>query len=291
MTAEAPRVSVIVPAHNAEKTLGAVLDGLAGQDGAHDRVEVIVVDNRSTDATAEVAGSRGARLVAEDDVQSAAAARNRGIAAARGEVLAFLDADCVPVPGWIASALASLAETGAGLLGGRVDTRPGSGPAWLAHYDRLSYVRQAERIAASGLSASANLIVRREVIERIGPFRTELRAAEDDEFCLRARAAGFAIVYDPHAAVSREAASGAWAVLRRHYRAGRAEAALARAGTPAPRSPEGGFVARRLAYARRVWADPDCTRFEGLLILLLNAAGSVAQAVGWVRGPEAAPRA
>jgi glycosyltransferase involved in cell wall biosynthesis len=286
MMADAPLASVIVPARDAARTLGGVLEGLDRQTVPRDRFEVIVVDNRSTDATAEAARTHGADQVLAEPTPGAAAARNRGIQAARGPVLAFLDADCLPDPGWLEAGLARLDQTGAGLVGGRVDTRPGPGPAWLAHYDRLSYVRQAERIARSGLSATANLFVRREVIEQIGPFRPELRAAEDDEFCLRAAGAGVAIAYAEGAAVSREAATGAGAVIRRYHRAGRAEAALARAGVRRPPSPECGFLGRRLAYARRVWTDPACGTADRLRILLLNAAGAVAQALGRLRGPE-----
>jgi glycosyltransferase involved in cell wall biosynthesis len=286
MMVDAPVASVIVPARDAARTLGEVLDALGRQTVPRDTFEVIVVDNRSTDATSEVAAAHGADQVLREETPGAAAARNRGIQAARGPVLAFLDADCLPDPGWLQAGLARLDETGAGLVGGRVDTRPGPGPAWLAYYDRLSYVRQAERIAQSGLSATACLFVRRDVIDRIGPFRPELRAAEDDEFCLRAAASGFTVAYAEGAAVSREAATGAGAVVRRYHRAGRAEAALARAGVHRPPSPEGGFLARRLAYARRVWADPDCGFADRLRILLLNATGAVAQVLGRLRGPE-----
>jgi glycosyltransferase involved in cell wall biosynthesis len=278
-----PFVSVVIPVHNGAATLGEVLDGLGAQTYPGDRFEVIVVDNRSTDASAEVAASRGATVLREDDVQSAAAARNRGIAAARGDVVAFLDADCTQGPDWLAEGVRALEEAGADLAGGRVDTRA-AGADWLAHYDRLTYMRQAERIEALGLSASACLFVRREALERIGPFRPELVAAEDDAFCLRARGLGLSIAYAPEARVCREAPASAGAVLRRHFRAGRAEAALARDGLSLPRSGNGGAVGRRLAYARRVWADRALPARQRLAVLFLNAAGALAQAAGRWRG-------
>lgn len=92
-----PRISVIIPAYNEERYLAATLQNVARAIGAYQRtygrtVEVIVADNRSTDRTAEVAAAHGARVVFEAKRQIAAA-RNAGARAARGEIVAFLDAD------------------------------------------------------------------------------------------------------------------------------------------------------------------------------------------------------
>src|SRR6058998_485820 len=109
-----PMVSVIVPAFNAERTIGDCLAALLAQDYPPERLEIIAVDNRSTDRTAAHMCHYPVRVVAERRVQSSYAARNTGLAEARGSVLCFTDADCLPEPGWARTLVAALADEDAG---------------------------------------------------------------------------------------------------------------------------------------------------------------------------------
>src|SRR5690606_5957874 len=92
-------ITVVIPAFNEQDCLAATLRALQAQDYPAGRVEVIVVDNGSTDRTREIAAALGARVLVRPGV-TIAALRNAGAAEARGEILAFLDADCVPAPDW-----------------------------------------------------------------------------------------------------------------------------------------------------------------------------------------------
>ena len=103
---ETPRFSVVVPAHNEEASLGATLRSLAAQDFPGP-VEVIVVDNASTDGTARVAAAAGARVLAEPQ-RGVCRARQRGTDAARGEVVVSTDADTVHPSDWLSRIDASL---------------------------------------------------------------------------------------------------------------------------------------------------------------------------------------
>jgi glycosyltransferase involved in cell wall biosynthesis len=94
-----PRFSVVVPAFNEEAVLGTCLDSLAAQ-AYPGHVEVIVVDNASTDMTATLAGEHGARVVHEPR-RGVCFARQRGLAAATGEIVVTTDADTVVPPGWL----------------------------------------------------------------------------------------------------------------------------------------------------------------------------------------------
>ena len=128
---EGPLISVVIPAYNEERFLPRLLDSIAIAaqrfgSGA-DQVEVVIADNASTDATAEIARSRGC-LVVPVEKRMIAAARNGGAARARGKVLAFVDADSVIHPDTfdkIAEAMADRREIG-GATGVRFDrTSPG----------------------------------------------------------------------------------------------------------------------------------------------------------------------
>ena len=97
-----PKITVVVPALNEEKVLGDCLEALAQQNYPKDAFDIIVVDNGSVDATAEIARDHGAKLLIEPR-RSAYIARNRAIICSSGEYLAFTDADCKPDRDWLSS--------------------------------------------------------------------------------------------------------------------------------------------------------------------------------------------
>jgi glycosyltransferase involved in cell wall biosynthesis len=178
------KVSVIVPALDASVTLPRTLAALADQASAPP-YEVIVVDDGSSDATAAIASEHGATVIRQAR-SGPAPARNAGVAASSGDVLAFTDADCFPTPGWLAAGVRALA--GADLVQGRVDPDPG---ARLGPFDRTIWVERE-----TGLYETANLFVRRELFDRVGGFEVWLEPeigkplGEDMWFGWRARRAG-----------------------------------------------------------------------------------------------------
>jgi len=91
-----PQVSIVVPAYMRPHTLQLCLDALAKQDFPPSAYEIIVVDDGSADGTAELARSASVHVISQPNT-GAAAARNAGARAARGEFLLFTDADCAPV--------------------------------------------------------------------------------------------------------------------------------------------------------------------------------------------------
>lgn len=174
------RASVVVPARDAAETLEATLDGLLGQ-GAH---EVIVVDDGSIDSTAAIArGHAAVTKVVAGPGTGPGAARNVGVAATSGsEALVFLDADCVPVPGWLAAGLRALED--ATLVQGRVDPALG---VPIGAFDRTLSVT-----AAWGLFESANLFMRRSAFEDVGGFEDWLSGPEESLLGVTVRSKGLA---------------------------------------------------------------------------------------------------
>lgn len=163
-------LSVIVPARDAAATIGATLAGLAAQE-LDGELEVVVVDNGSLDATADLAEAAGVRVIRRVRGAGAGTARNDGVAATTAPLLAFTDADCVPTAGWAAAGLAALAD--ADLVQGRVDPDP------TAH--RRLFDRTLEVTAERGFYETANLFVRRDVFDAVGGFQDFLLEGVPDQ--------------------------------------------------------------------------------------------------------------
>lgn len=121
--AELPPITVVIPSYQSARTLPAVLDALSSQRYVG-RLETVVVRTGPDDGTdALVRGRGGVKLVARDERAYAGRARNMGAEKATGEILAFLDADCVALPGWLLS-LATQASLGVRAQGGSIETHP-----------------------------------------------------------------------------------------------------------------------------------------------------------------------
>ena len=196
-------LSVVVPTSNRAASLDALLRDLTGQRGDA-RFEVIVVDNGSTDDTAQVArrhaeGDRRVGYIVEPR-RGASCARNAGVAAARAPILAFIDDDVRPREDWVASILAAFARhPEVDCIGGRVEARwPCPPPRWLtrAHWPPLALQidrggsRHIDREHASACLITANFACRAEVFRDVGGFAPDFLRDEDREFNLRMWRAG-----------------------------------------------------------------------------------------------------
>ena len=97
---EHPFISIVIPAKNEEKNIGRCLSGIQALDYPKDKIEIIVVDNGSSDKTVRIAERMGAVVYIIPDV-SIAALRNYGYSKSQGEYIAYLDADCIPNKEWL----------------------------------------------------------------------------------------------------------------------------------------------------------------------------------------------
>lgn len=211
-------VSVVIPARNASATLPRVLAALARQD-APEMSEVCVVDDGSSDGTAEIAEAWEEVTVVRQPCTGPSAARNSGADATNGAILAFLDADCCPTRGWLAAGLAAMERGHADLVQGAVKADPN---ARIEPFDRTLWV-----LHETGLYESANLFVRRDLFDRIGGFRNLVALpagqhfGEDILFGWRARRAGARVGFSPDAVVHHAVfPRGAAGYVRERFRLG-----------------------------------------------------------------------
>jgi glycosyltransferase involved in cell wall biosynthesis len=192
-----PCISIIIPAHDAAAHLGACLDSVLAQRGPF-RHEVIVIDDASTDATADIArGRAGVRLLRLDDNAGPSAARNLGIAEARGELIAFLDADDLWPPGRLAAGLAVLAaHPDIGLVFGDCLVFDAGGvrlPSFFADGgldqgfwgDPLRIPDQDLKLFRLNYIPTGAVLVRRRHLEAVGGFDASRRMVEDLDLWLR----------------------------------------------------------------------------------------------------------
>jgi glycosyltransferase involved in cell wall biosynthesis len=182
----APLVSVVVPAFNAARFLAEALVSIVRQE--YQPLEIVVVDDGSSDGTAEMArASRARPVVIEQPNRGPAAARNRGIAAAKGDVIAFLDTDDLWPDRKLALQVPRLTEDASlDVVLGRI--------RYEALDDRtLDGIRFDE---PQGVLTNVNLgagVFRRNVFDRVGLFDESLRFSEDQDWFLRARELGIGI--------------------------------------------------------------------------------------------------
>jgi glycosyltransferase involved in cell wall biosynthesis len=214
LTVAAIRVSVIIPTLNEEKMIGNCLKGLAESSYPLDSFEVMLVDNGSTDHTLEIARSFSSRLrltILERPGVNISGLRNLGAAAAKGDVLAFLDADCSIPANWFENATRHLASQHAGIIGGDYEIPKGS--SWVARvWFEVGYAPKDGEVT---FVPSGNMLMMSSTFRRIGGFNEAIKTSEDCELCFRARQAGFPV------RLIREIAVTHWSTpqtLREFYR-------------------------------------------------------------------------
>jgi glycosyltransferase involved in cell wall biosynthesis len=202
-----------------DPVIAGCLEGLARQTCAPDAFEVIVVDNGSEGDSREFSRCMPSVRIAYEATPGSYAARTAGIRLARGSVLAFTDADCVPAPDWIEAGVEELRRLGAEMIAGRIDvsTRVAGRPSAVELYEVVFGYRQEHAVQTSRSAYTANLFVQRRVFDSAGAF-AELRSGGDFEFTRRAQYRGFKLAFSPLPAVVTPARTTLAALWRRSAR-------------------------------------------------------------------------
>jgi glycosyltransferase involved in cell wall biosynthesis len=179
MRLEQPFVSVVVPVRNGDNTIGDCLASILACDFPEDRREVVVVDNGSSDGTADVARRFPVRYVTEPR-RGHSHARNRGIQTARGEILAFTDADCTVAVNWLRELVSGFDDPSVFAVAGEMIAFPPTTPA-----ERYVAMRRPSYIHWGGARARpwfyfGSAAVRREAFDRIGLFDPKFKGGCED---------------------------------------------------------------------------------------------------------------
>lgn len=278
-------ISVIVPVFNAAAWLGDCLDALLQQDAPAGGFDVIVVDNGSTDGSMALARRRPAVRLLSEPRQGAYAARNRGISAARGELIAFTDADCIPRRDWLCrlqQRLAAAPETMV-VMGRDIPTGPSRAIRLLGLYDHFkeTFVLSSEDPAVYYGHTNC-MMTRRKLFDEVGFFDQRPRGA-DVIFVHRVleRYGTRAVQYQPDAVVSHMEVRSGLVYFRKAFIYGRSARSYCQVVSARPlRNTE------RLQIFRRVVRDCGLPIPERVYLLLLLGVGVAAYSLGWLAPPR-----
>jgi O-antigen biosynthesis protein len=245
--ADWPRISVVVCSYNGSRTIGECLQGLERLE--YPDYEVIVVDDGSTDATARIVrGHAGVRLIRTEN-RGLSAARNTGMAAATGEIVAYIDDDACPDPHWLTYLAASFRASDHAGIGGPNIPPPGDGPIaeWVAHAPGGPVHVLLDDTTAEHIPG-CNMAFRKSCLEAVGGFDPQFRAAGDDvDLCWRLQQRGWTLGFSPAAMVWHHRRNSVRAYWKQQRGYGQAEAMLER------KWPEKYNAAGHIAWAGRLY--------------------------------------
>ncbi|MEZ0166639.1 glycosyltransferase family 2 protein [Kineococcus sp. LSe6-4] len=220
-----PTVTVIVPVHNGVDLLRGCLASLRAQTYPAELVDVVVVDNNSTEdvASALPAGDSRFRLLSETR-KGSYAARNKGLESATGEVIAFTDADCSPHPDWLERGVAALsAAPRADMVAGAIALRFEHGAARTGPevYEEQHSFKQDWYLAERKFGATANVLTWRATLDRVGVFDASLQSRGDAQWGQRVAAAGLRQRYAADAVVDHPARASLSEIISKQVRVAR----------------------------------------------------------------------
>jgi O-antigen biosynthesis protein len=220
-----PGVSVVVCTHNGGRTIRDCLEGLRRLD--YPKYEVIVVDDGSSDATAAIVGGYDVRLIRTEN-RGLSSARNTGLRAATGEIIAYIDDDAWPDAHWLRYLAHTFTTTDHAGAGGPNLVPPDDGPVAQCVANAPggpTHVLLTDRVAEH--IPGCNMAFRTDRLREIGGFDRQFRIAGDDvDVCWRLQENGYTLGFHPAAVVWHHRRSSVRGYLRQQLNYGRAEAML-----------------------------------------------------------------
>lgn len=177
------KISIVIPAFNEEKLIGKCVEAVKNQTFPKEEYEILVIDNNSTDKTAEIAEKLGATVVPYNKRQGFSFAKQFGTLAAKGEIIAITDADSIPDANWLETIDRLIQNKNLMCIGGTVLSAEGA----LVNFPFILYDFFARINQLFGISLiwGPNMAVRKNAFIQVGGFNTKLKTSDDWEFILR----------------------------------------------------------------------------------------------------------
>ncbi|KYH38260.1 MAG: Mycofactocin system glycosyltransferase [Candidatus Bathyarchaeota archaeon B23] len=228
-----PHISVVIPVKNSAGTIGELLDSLMKLDYNWERLEILVVDGRSTDGTREIVERYPVRLL-EEEGRGLNAARNTGVRYSKGEIIAFTDGDCIVPSDWVRTLAENFRDPSVGFVGGLVEGYHRDSFLSIYMDETLFHAvpsfttrSEATDLRLLRFPAGCNMAFRRHALEKIDLFDERIYYGFDDlepveELGLR----GFRIVLDPRVLIWHKHRTTLWAMIKQHFNYGRGGALL-----------------------------------------------------------------
>lgn len=226
-----PSVTVVVPTRDRKESLEECLKSVFSQDYPADQVEIIVIDDASRDGTRDLEQLHACRLFTNKENRGQSYCRNLAAKAANGEILAFLDSDCVAGPFWLRDLVQCFQWNILGAVGGYVDGY--SDRSGLDRYDRVfsslhlgRHIQLGRNDGSGFYIPTCNLLIKKDVFLETGGLRESLHLGEDVDFCWRMRRTGRYALYVPSGVVKHKHRTRLGSMLRRRFDYGTSEASL-----------------------------------------------------------------
>ncbi len=210
-------VSVIIPLYNDETNIEKTLMALLEQDYPEEFIEILVIDNGSSDNSKETALKHPVLVLTENKIKGSYAARNRGIEKANGEIIGFIDSDCIPERNWIKEGVKALEN--ADLSSGKVEFMFSERKSASEMFDAINHLDFTDKLPIEGSAGTCNLFIKRDVFKETGMFPSKLKSGGDFIFTKRAVNRGFKLVYNPLQIVYHPA-RGLIALMKKGIRTG-----------------------------------------------------------------------
>ena len=225
-----PFVSVIIPALNGERTIRECLVSLLNMDYPVERREILVVDNGSTDRTAEIVKSFPVRYLREEQ-RGVSYALNRGIEVGKGDILVFTNAHCVVTSSWLRELVQGFEREEVGIVAGEMVAYPPKTTVERYTAKRKPLLFQVYNLNNPDLPwfSAGNVAIRREVVNQIGLFDPRLPGGEDIDYSWRFFQSGtLKLIYRLRAVVFHRHHPTAWGLYKQYRAFGFAQAVLCR---------------------------------------------------------------
>jgi mycofactocin system glycosyltransferase len=223
-----PLITIIIPVRNRPDEIADCLTSLEKLDYPPEKTEIIVIDDASDDSTSEVISRFPVKLIKNSSQMGASYCRNLAAGESKGDILAFLDSDCVADSLWLKELVPAFSDEANGAVGGKVDSW--FGEKLLDRYEKVSSsLNMGKRSKSSKEDGSffyvptCNLLVKKDIFFELEGFNENVSVGEDVDFCWRLKDRGFEIEYRPAGVVFHKHRNKTGAFFVRRFQYGTSE--------------------------------------------------------------------